>query len=102
MIYKDIAKSTSSFHDRYFNIGQKIINVTMIHHVCRSIFYDTNGDMQWDLNGLKQKLAYPQNLGITAILQLPLYEADCYHNDFANDVEKKIPSLVPCKIIFHW
>ena len=44
--------------------------------------------MQGDLTGLKQKLGYLQNLGVTAILLVPLYDADCYHNYFANDFEK--------------
>ncbi len=60
----------------------------VIYHVCQRSFYDSNGDRQGDLNGLKQKLLYLQYLGITSILLLPLYDADCYHNYFANDFEK--------------
>lgn len=60
----------------------------VIYHVCQRSFYDSNGDLQGDLNGLRQKLDYLQDLGITAILLLPLYDADCYHNYFANDFEK--------------
>ena len=60
----------------------------IIYHVCQRSFYDSNGDMQGDLNGLKEKLPYLQDLGITSILLLPLYDADCYHNYFANDFEK--------------
>lgn len=60
----------------------------VIYHVCQRSFYDSNGDNQGDLNGLKQKLPYLQDLGITSILLLPLYDADCYHNYFANDFEK--------------
>ncbi len=60
----------------------------IIYHVCQRSFYDSNGDLQGDLNGLKQKLPYLQDLGITSILLLPLYDADCYHNYFANDFEK--------------
>lgn len=60
----------------------------IIYHVCQRSFYDSNGDMQGDLKGLMQKLPYLQDLGITSILLLPLYDADCYHNYFANDFEK--------------
>ncbi len=60
----------------------------IIYHVCQRSFFDSNGDKQGDLNGLKQKLPYLQDLGITSILLLPLYDADCYHNYFANDFEK--------------
>jgi glycosidase len=60
----------------------------IIYHVFLRSFYDSNGDSQGDLNGLKQKLPYLQDLGITSILLLPLYDADCYHNYFANDFEK--------------
>lgn len=60
----------------------------IIYHVCQRSFFDSNGDMQGDLNGLKQKLSYLQDLGVTSILLLPLYDADCYHNYFANDFEK--------------
>lgn len=60
----------------------------VIYHVCQRSFYDSNGDGHGDLNGLKQKLDYLQYLGITSILLFPLYDADCYHNYFANDFEK--------------
>jgi glycosidase len=60
----------------------------IIYHVFQRSFYDSNGDLQGDLNGLKQKLGYLQNLGVTAVLLVPLYDADCYHNYFANDFDK--------------
>ena len=60
----------------------------IVYHLCQRSFYDSNGDLQGDLNGLKQKLPYLQDLGITSILLFPLYDADCYHNYFANDFEK--------------
>ncbi|WP_407528249.1 alpha-amylase family glycosyl hydrolase [Lacibacter sp. MH-610] len=59
----------------------------IIYHVFQRSFYDGNGDKQGDLNGLKEKLPYLQDLGVTSILLLPLYAADCYHNYFANDFE---------------
>lgn len=60
----------------------------IIYHVCQRSFYDSNGDRQGDLKGLIQQLPYLQQLGVTSILLLPLYDADCYHNYFANDFEK--------------
>jgi glycosidase len=75
-----------------FILAQKSINKTsqseIIYHVCQRSFYDSNGDLNGDLNGLRAKLNYLQDLGITSILLMPLYEADCYHNYFANDFEK--------------
>ncbi len=77
-----------------YNIGwgQKMLTNAqkgeVIYHVVQRSFYDSNGDLQGDLNGLRQKLDYLQDLGITSILLLPLYDADCYHNYFANDFEK--------------
>ena len=60
----------------------------IMYHVCQRSFYDSNGDLQGDLAGLRQKLPYLQDLGVTSILLFPLYESDCYHNYFANDFEK--------------
>ena len=60
----------------------------VVYHVCQRSFYDSNDDLNGDLNGLRQQLGYLQELGVTSILLLPLYEADCYHNYFATDFEK--------------
>ena len=65
----------------------------VIYHVFQRSFYDSDGNLQGDLTGLKQKLPYLQNLGITSILLLPLYDADCYHNYFANSFEKIDPTF---------
>ena len=59
----------------------------VMYHVFQRSFYDSDGNKHGDLNGLKQKLPYLQDLGVTSILLLPLYEADCYHNYFANNFE---------------
>jgi alpha-amylase len=65
----------------------------VIYHVFQRSFYDSNGDRHGDLNGLREKLDYLQDLGITAILLMPLYEAECYHNYFASDFEKIDPEF---------
>jgi glycosidase len=65
----------------------------IIYHVFQRSFYDGNGDGQGDLVGLRSKLDYLQDLGVTSILLLPLYDADCYHNYFANDFEKIDPEF---------
>ena len=65
----------------------------VMYHVFQRSFYDSDGNTHGDLNGLKQKLPYLQDLGVTSILLLPLYDADCYHNYFANNFEKIDPSL---------
>jgi glycosidase len=65
----------------------------VIYHVFQRSFYDSNGDRQGDLNGLRAKLGYLQELGITAIMLVPLYDADCYHNYFANNFETIDPEF---------
>lgn len=72
---------------------QTTLKGEIIYHVCQRSFYDSNGDLNGDLKGFRQKLDYLQDLGITSILLLPLYEADCYHNYFANDFEKVDPEF---------
>jgi glycosidase len=77
-----------------FSLAQKSNNTIkgeVVYHLYQRSFYDSNGDLQGDLNGLKQKLPYLQSLGVTSILLLPLYEADCYHNYFASNFEKIDP-----------
>src|ERR1700754_1504487 len=47
----------------------------IIYHIFQRSFYDSNGDGHGDLNGIRQKLNYMQQLGVTAILLTPLYES---------------------------
>jgi len=60
----------------------------IIYHVFLRSFYDSNGDQQGDLKGLKLQLDYLQQLGVTAILLTPLYKSVFYHNYFATDFEQ--------------
>lgn len=48
-------------------------------------FYDSNGDKIGDLNGLRSRLDYLQELGVTALWINPIFTADDYHNYFPND-----------------
>src|SRR5258705_10680390 len=57
----------------------------VVYHVFVRSFYDSNGDGIGDLNGLGMKLDYLEELGITSILLLPIYQSDYYHNYFAGD-----------------
>lgn len=84
----------ASFHTLLAQKKQKTTTKgEIIYHLCQRSFYDSNGDLNGDLNGLRQKLDYLQDLGVTSIMLLPLYEADCYHNYFANDFEKIDPEF---------
>src|SRR5690606_35006826 len=65
----------------------------VIYHVVQRSFYDSNGDGHGDLNGLRQKLDYLQQLGVTAVLLLPLYESVFYHNYFPTDFESIDPEF---------
>jgi glycosidase len=71
--------------------GVKRSNEEIIYHIFQRSFYDSNGDMHGDLNGIHQKLDYLQQLGVTAILLTPLYESVFYHNYFASDFKKIDP-----------
>lgn len=66
-------------------------NDEIIYHIFQRSFYDSNGDFHGDLNGIRQKLGYMQQLGDTSILLTPLYESAFYHNYFAADFEKIDP-----------
>lgn len=57
----------------------------VIYHVFERSFFDANGDRKGDLRGLKEKLDYLQQLGVTSILMTPLYKSVFYHNYFADD-----------------
>jgi alpha-amylase len=63
----------------------------VIYHVFQRSFYDSNGDQHGDLNGLREKLDYLQDLGVTSILMVPLYESVYYHNYFSSDFKKIDP-----------
>src|SRR5688500_4463800 len=63
----------------------------VIYHVFQRSFHDSNGDSHGDLKGIKQKLGYLQDLGVTSILLTPLYQSAFYHNYFATDFEKIDP-----------
>ena len=65
----------------------------VIYHVVQRSFYDSNGDLHGDLKGLTEKLDYLQDLGITSILLLPLYQSVFYHNYFAGNFEKIDPKF---------
>jgi alpha-amylase len=63
----------------------------VIYHVFQRSFFDANGDGHGDLKGMRQKLDYLQDLGVTSILLTPLYQSEFYHNYFATDFEKIDP-----------
>jgi glycosidase len=63
-------------------------NTEIIYHVFQRSFCDSNGDEVGDLNGLREKLDYLQDLGITSIQLVPLYQSPFYHNYFSDDFYK--------------
>ena len=63
----------------------------VIYHIFERSFFDSNGDQQGDLNGIRLKLDYLQHLGVTAVLLTPLYESVFYHNYFATNFYKIDP-----------
>src|SRR6202007_2390518 len=79
----------STFAQRAQHAGS--VKDEVIYHVFQRSFFDSNGDPQRDLNGLRSKLDYLQQLGVTAIQLTPLYESIYYHNYFAKDFYKIDP-----------
>jgi alpha-amylase len=71
--------------------GSGKVTDEVIYHVFQRSFFDSNGDNHGDLNGLRLKLGYLQQLGVTAIQLTPLYESMYYHNYFATDFYKIDP-----------
>ena len=67
------------------------VNDEVIYHIFQRSFYDSNGDKHGDLEGIRQKLDYLQELGVTAIMLTPLYKSPFYHNYFADDFKKIDP-----------
>lgn len=63
----------------------------VIYHMFQRSFYDSNGDGHGDFNGIKEKLDYLQDLGVTAIMLVPVVESPYYHNYFSNDFDKIDP-----------
>ena len=82
------APSPASDMDRSRPLSEDVI-----YHVFLRSFYDSNADGHGDLEGLRLKLDYLQDLGVTAILITPLYDSDLYHNYFPNDFEKIDPEF---------
>lgn len=63
----------------------------VMYHIFLRSFYDSNGDHIGDLNGVKEKLGYLQQLGITSILITPIVQSVYYHNYFADNFKKIDP-----------
>lgn len=74
-----------------FITASSLAQSEVIYHVFQRSFFDSNGDGHGDLTGMRQKLDYLQDLGVTSILLTPLYQSAFYHNYFATDFEKIDP-----------
>jgi glycosidase len=75
------------------NISAQSNSPEILYHVCQRSFYDSNGDEIGDFKGLQQKLDYLEDLGITSILLLPIYESVFYHNYFPIDFKRIDPTF---------
>lgn len=69
----------------------KPVKDEVVYHIFERSFYDSNGDQHGDLNGIRLKLGYLQQLGVTAILLTPLYQSVFYHNYYTSDFKKIDP-----------
>lgn len=59
----------------------------MFYHIFVRSFADSDGDRQGDLRGIRDRLGYLQDIGVTTILLTPLYPSQFYHNYFADSFE---------------
>ncbi len=87
---------TSACLNREINaqtIKSNSLEQQVFYHIFLRSFYDSTGDGHGDLNGLRQKLDYLQELGVTSVLITPLYYSDFYHNYFPIDFEKIDPEF---------
>src|SRR5665647_1895683 len=89
-----------------YSCAPKKINVTnglvssgneVIYHVFQRSFYDSNGDMIGDLNGLHQKLDYFQDLGVTSILLLPISQSVYYPVSYTHLRAHETDSYLVCR-----
>ncbi|MBX3240129.1 MAG: alpha-glucosidase C-terminal domain-containing protein [Chitinophagaceae bacterium] len=64
-----------------------MIKDEIIYHIFLRSFFDSNGDTHGDLTGVKEKLDYLRDLGVTSIMLTPVYKSVFYHNYFADDFE---------------
>lgn len=54
-------------------------NGSVYYEIFVASFHDSNGDGTGDLNGIKEKLGYLQDLGIKGIWLMPISPSDSYH-----------------------
>lgn len=80
--------NTPQFRESADEVKFNSPNNEVIYHMVQRSFYDSNGDSHGDLNGIREKLNYLQELGVTSILLLPLYESIYHHNYFTGNFEK--------------
>jgi len=94
MFFLFLASCSSSFFKKEMteDQGRPSFEDEIIYHVFQRSFYDANGDGHGDLAGIKQKLDYLQELGVTTILLTPLYESPFYHNYFPDNFETIDPT----------
>lgn len=86
--FMGVANAPDLFAQAKQNAGVKD---EVIYHVFQRSFFDSDGDQHGDLKGLRLKLDYLQQLGVTAVQLTPLYESMYYHNYFATDFYKIDP-----------
>lgn len=63
----------------------------VVYHVFVRSFQDSNLDGHGDLRGLTARLPYLKELGVTALLLLPVVESPFYHNYFPTDYDEIDP-----------
>lgn len=73
----------------------------IIYHVFQRSFYDGNGDKQGDLNGLKEKLPYLQDLVSLQFCCCHYMRLIVITTISLMILKRSMLSLVRCKIIFH-
>jgi alpha-amylase len=64
----------------------------VFYHIFVRSFRDSNGDQQGDLEGIREKLGYLKDLGVTSLLLTPINPSPFYHNYFGSSFEGVDPA----------
>ena len=83
---------TTSFYDKYKNpvLGESD-NYRTYYEIFPRSFADSNGDYYGDLNGIRNKLDYIENLGFNGIWLTPINATPSYHGYDITDYKKINP-----------
>lgn len=66
---------------------------SQIYHIWVRSYFDSDGDGNGDINGIRQKLSYIEELGVNTLLLSPIFESSSYHGYDVTNHLKIDPTL---------